>query len=290
MKQLAALLLIAIVFTGCNKPSGEESNDNTALPSIALTLKWKTDTLLTTCESVLYDADDNVLFVSNIEGDPSIKDGLGSVARVSLEGAILDARWVTGLNAPKGMGRVGGMLYVADIDQVVEINIASGEVSNRYPVEGGQFLNDITTDSQGKVYVSDTNGGTIHVLDHGKISLVASNLDGPNGLLSDGDSFYVALWNAKTLNTLDLSTGELTQQADSIDNPDGVEAVGDGGHFVSSWNGMVHYVGANGETELILDTTQGEINAADIEYIPEKKLLLVPGFFKNFVMAYEVQM
>jgi len=76
--------------------------------------------------------------------------------------------------------------------------------------------------------------------------------------------------------------------ADSLETPDGIEAVGDGGYLVSSWNGQVHYVDPSGKTLRVLDTRADSIGAADIEYIPEKKLLLVPTFFKNRVAAYEL--
>jgi len=89
------------------------------------------------------------------------------------------------------------------------------------------------------------------------------------------------------LNTVDASK-QLVLKADSVENADGVEAVGDGGYLVSSWNGKVTYVAADGTTTKILDTTSGSVSAADIEYIPEKKLLLVPTFFKNKVVAYEL--
>jgi hypothetical protein len=51
---------------------------------------------------------------------------------------------------------------------------------------------------------------------------------------------------------------------------------------------MVHYVDAEGNATSILDTRADSVNAADIEYIAAKKMLLVPGFFKNKVIAYEL--
>jgi hypothetical protein len=41
--------------------------------------------------------------------------------------------------------------------------------------------------------------------------------------------------------------------------------------------------------ELLLDTSAEEIGAADIEYISEKNLLLIPTFFKNGLTAYELE-
>ncbi len=283
MKPLIALAAAAVIVSACSTP--KENTSEAKVPT--LTKKWESDTTLTTCESVLYDKANDVLYVANIAGKPDSVDGVGFIAKLGLDGKVVDAQWVKGLNAPKGMGISNGKLYVADITNLVEIDIATGTVSNSYPVEGAVFLNDVTVDGAGKVYVSDSNAGNVSVLENGVVSSFLTGQDGPNGLLSDGDTFLVAHWNAKTLNTVDASK-QVTMKADSIENPDGIEAVGDGGYLVSSWNGKVTYVAADGKTTLLLDTTGEGVSAADIEYIQEKKLLLVPTFFKNKVVAYEL--
>jgi sugar lactone lactonase YvrE len=283
MKQLLAIAAAVAVIAACAPP--KESVKELKAPT--LTLKWESDTLLTTCESVLYDKANDVLYVANIAGKPDSVDGVGSIAKLGLDGKVIDAQWVKGLNAPKGMGISNGKLYVADITNVVEIDLATGAVTNKFPVEGAVFLNDVTVDGAGKVYVSDSQGGGVSVLENGAVTSFLSGQNGPNGLLSDGDTFLVALWNDKTLNTVDGSK-QIVLKADSIENPDGIEAVGDGGYLVSSWNGKVTYVAPDGRTKEILNTTADGVSAADIEYIQEKKLLLVPTFYKNKVMAYEL--
>ena len=54
-------------------------------------------------ESVIYDKTTNALYVSNVNGSAIEKDGDGFISKVSLEGEILELRWLTGLNAPKGL-------------------------------------------------------------------------------------------------------------------------------------------------------------------------------------------
>ncbi|HMJ68224.1 MAG TPA: hypothetical protein VK508_04990 [Cyclobacteriaceae bacterium] len=283
MKQLIAIAAAITVIAACS-PTKETMQE---LKAPTLTLKWETDTVLTTCESVLYDKAKDVLYVANIMGKPDSVDGVGSIGKVGLDGKVIDAQWVKGLNAPKGMGIANGKLYVADITNLVEIDRETGTVTKTYPVEGAVFLNDVTVDGAGKVYVSDSNSGAVSMLDNGTIVPFLSGQHGPNGLLSDGETFLVALWADKTLNTVnDLK--EVVLLADSIENPDGIEAVGDGGYLVSSWNGKVTYVSADGRTKEILNTTADGVSAADIEYIADKKLLLIPTFFKNKVVAYEL--
>src|ERR1700712_3942908 len=118
----------------------------------SLTKIWQTDTLLKVPESVLFDGVDGILYVSNIDGQPWEKDGKGSIGKVGLDGKIIKVDWVTGLNAPKGLGMFKNNLYVADVDNVVIIDIAKGVISKRIPIEGAQGLNDISVDKNGKVY------------------------------------------------------------------------------------------------------------------------------------------
>src|SRR3954462_6519212 len=53
----------------------------------------------------------NLLFVSQIDGDPSATDGKGGIAKMNFDGEITDKDWVIGLNAPKGMADFDGKLY-----------------------------------------------------------------------------------------------------------------------------------------------------------------------------------
>ena len=283
MKNLLLLVLVSLIFAACQ--TGTQETVSNAVPSVKNL--WQTDTVLTTVESVIYDPTSDALYVSNIAGDPSGKDGNGSIGKVGLDGKVIAAQWVKGMDAPKGLGISNGKLYVADIDRIHEVDIATATIANSFAVDSAKFLNDITVDSNGRVFVSDSNTGNVYVLDNGAVSVWLTGLDGPNGLLAEGDKMMLALWNQKTLNVVDAGK-QVTMKSDSLENPDGIEAVGNGGYLVSSWNGMVHYVDQNGKATMIIDTRADSIGAADIEYIQEKNLLLVPTFFKNTVMAYEL--
>ena len=68
------------------------------------------------------------------------------------------------MNAPKGMAisSDSSKLYVSDITDLVEIDIANGKIINRYNAPGSAFLNDVVSDGQGNIYVSDTGTNTIY--------------------------------------------------------------------------------------------------------------------------------
>jgi hypothetical protein len=294
MRQTLLVTALALAVVACRQAPKEEiptepiAKDSVEAPPVKLTLKWETDSLLTTNESVLYDKERDVIYVSNINGTPDAKDNNGFISKISADGKITELKWITKLNAPKGLGLSGNKLYVADIDRVVEIDVVKGKISKTYPVQGAKFLNDVTVDSAGVVYISDTGAGNVMKLENGKLSKYLENVDGPNGLLAEDSRLMVLTWNGKTVNTVDPTTKQLTMQADSIENLDGIEPIGDGAYLLSSWNGMIHYMGKDWKNVMVLDLRADSVNSADIEYIQEKNLLLVPTFFHNTVRAYEV--
>src|SRR4051794_4759480 len=197
MNKLLTLACIALSLYACsgnNNTSNSATDDSTATVNSAATSSsdnkaslqkaWETDTVFTTVESTLYDPNGNVIYTSNIEGDASKKDGKGSIGKLKPDGTVINAKWSTGLNAPKGMALLNGKLYVADVDELTEINQNDGKISKHYPVKGAGFLNDVATDGS-KVYVSDTKTGNVYVLDKGNVSTVAEGRENANGLACD---------------------------------------------------------------------------------------------------------
>lgn len=251
-----------------------------------LVKQWETDTVLKVPESVLFDGANKVLYVANIDGQPWEKDGKGSIGKVGLDGKIIATEWVTGLSAPKGMGIYNGKLYVADVDVVTVIDIRQGKIVDKIVVEGAKGLNDITIDSKGVVYVSDSQNKKIHRIEKGKVTTVIENMKGPNGVLAVGSALYAV--DAGSLNKVE--NGALKLIADGMDGgTDGIEPVGNGDFIVSCWAGSVWYVHADGKKDHLLDTREQKINSADIGYDPAKKIVYVPTFFKNGIVAYALQ-
>lgn len=252
-----------------------------------LTMKWTSDPNLPVSESVLYDAKSGILYVSCIDGKPDDKDGKGAIAKVSPDGKIISASWVTGLDAPKGLGIHNGNLYVADITKIVTISIATGKVTSSVEVEGAKFLNDITVDKNGNVYASDTQTGKIHLLkgDKADVYFESTEFKGVNGLLALDKGMYIV--DFATGNNYKLSGDKkLTLFGKSSEGADGVVPVGRDEYLVSNWNGEVYFVNSKGEATKLIDTKEAKVNAADIEYDAKSKTLYVPTFFANSVIAY----
>jgi hypothetical protein len=248
---------------------------------------WETDTILKVPESVLFDTKRDVLYVSNIEGDPSAKDGGGFISRLSPQGKMLQLEWVKGLNSPKGLGVFKQQLYVADIDEVVIINIDKGEITQRIPVEGAKFLNDITVDPQGVVYISDSQTKKVHQLKNGTLTTPITDLKGPNGLLATKEALYIL--DGGAMNRLEKD-GTIKKLLDISNGVDGIEKISEGVFVISCWPGEVFYVNTTkGIVHKMLDTREQKINSADIGYDARKKIVYVPTFFGNSVIAYQLK-
>lgn len=248
---------------------------------------WQTDSVLKVPESVLYDASAKLLYVSNIDGDAGAMDGRGSIGKVGLDGKIIQVEWVTGLNAPKGMGIFQSSLYVADLDAVAVIDIKAAKITKRIKIPGAVFLNDITIDKSGVVYVSDSRTKKIHMIEKDQPSILLENLQNPNGLLYVGGVLYFV--DMGTFNKLTNSTDRTLIAKGMEPSTDGIEQVAAGEWIVSSWAGAVYYVKADGTTQELLNTKEQKINSADIGYDPQKRIVYVPTFAKNSIVAYQLK-
>lgn len=254
-----------------------------------------------TPESVLPVPGEGFAYVSNVVGGPTTKDGNGFISKISLaDGKVIALEWAKGLDAPKGMGLAGGKLYVADIDKLAEVDPQSGKVLEKYTAPGASFLNDVTVDADGNVYVSDSNTSTIWRLAGGKLDkwLEGPELNYPNGLKVVGDKIIIAPWGAPGTTTLDAKHASLLEvgiadkkvaklgDGTPVGNLDGLEPDGDD-FLVSDWvAGKVFRIARSGKADVLLSLTQG---TADIGYVPAEKLLIVPLMASDKLVAYKLQ-
>jgi hypothetical protein len=265
------------------------SQDAVSFQSDKLVRKWETPQTLLTPESVCYDLVSGSLFVSNINGNPTDKDGNGFISVLTLNGEITELRWLTGLNAPKGMGIFEGLLYVTDIDRVAVIDIKKKSIKKFFEFPEAKFLNDIAVDIYGAVYISDMMSTRIYKIfkEESGIWLDDKALTNPNGLFVENDMLMVG---CNKIILANIKDGEMITWLEGTGGIDGLEATGNGRYIFSDWSGNVFLIGIDKNIEKILDTTPAGINAADIEFIPEKRLLLVPTFKDNRVVAYELNL
>lgn len=239
-------------------------------------------------ESVVWSADADLFYVSNMGADPMAKDGDGTIATVDASGHLVQMDFATGLDAPKGMGIVGGLLYVADIDHVAAIDLSTGAVTATYGGEGVVFLNDVAIGPDGTVYVSDTFGNAVFKVEGDGLALVARDpgLSGANGLLPWGDDKLLVAnlgdvsqgfenivpgWTV----VLDLADGTIAPfGATEPHILDGIAADGAGGVILSDNAAGTILRQTPGEAPTVIATLAS--GAADLDYDTASGLIVVP--------------
>tara|TARA_B100000767_G_scaffold183431_1_gene171238 strand:- start:3416 stop:4300 length:885 start_codon:yes stop_codon:yes gene_type:complete len=263
---------------------------------------WETKADFKLPESVIYDKENDILYVSNMQDDPFKKDKNGFISKVDLDGNILKLKWVKGLNAPKGLAISKGKLYVGDVDQLVEIDIKKGKISNRYDAVGAALLNDVAADSKGNIYVSDTFTDTIYRLNtFGQLTkwLYSPKLQAPNGLHYEKGQLIVGSWGHPTdgwaaaevghLKTISLKTKKIKSLGNgkAVGNLDGVESDGKGAYYVADWvGGKLFLIQPNGRFKVVLDLSQG---VADHEVIHEKNIIIIPMMLEGKLVTYKIK-
>jgi hypothetical protein len=247
---------------------------------------WETGKVFASPESVMYDRTSGLIYVSSINGNSGDKDGNGFISRLHPDGSVKDLYWINGLHAPKGMAVDKGRLYVADIDRLVEIDIHTGEIAGYYTSPDAVFLNDVAAAEDGTVYVSDSRANRIFRLKEGKLELWLTHPDfsKTNGLLVRGRYLYVGSLVIHRINRKNKRIKIIQKNCGGID---GLVENEKGELIFSNWFGRI-VIRQRNKLHVLLHTKEQQINTADIFYSSELKLLLVPTFLDNRVLAYRI--
>ncbi len=275
MKKTALLLLAGVLFT---------------LPLFSKSLKliWETKKVLKVPESVYYRTKNKMIYVSNINGKSSAKDGNGFISLLKEDGQIVKLQWATGLNAPKGMAIKGNLLLVSDIDRLAEIDLSNGKIIRYISFPGAKFLNDVVVGQEGLIYVTDTDLGAVFVVKAGKAYLWSTNplLKGANGIAMNRGELFIGA-NGHLLEA-DTKTGMIRIVAHVSGGIDGLIPLGNGRFILSDWAGKIQLISTGKAPVILSNTTKQKINAADLGFIPGKKIILIPTFFDNRVVAKQL--
>ena len=195
------------------------------------------------------------------------------------------------------MGIWAGKLYTTERGILTEIDIDSGEILQRYPIEGSDFLNDLVIGPDGSIYISDTRPSShldsrVYRFKDGEVEvwLATDEISRANGLWIHGGELIVGNTGDGILKAVDLehkTVRDIVSLGAGV--LDGIRVDNRGNFLVSHWEGQTYVVSPMGEIVEVLDTMPEQINSADFEYIRERNLLLIPTFVDNRVVAYRLE-
>lgn len=299
----AAALAVVIVqaASACTRGTGDDGQvQPKGGPSIdrplATEIAWLGD--LHQPESVKYDAEQDMFFISNMVGTGSAKDANGYIVEVRANdlanSKVFAENGKAGvvLDAPKGMAIHGDTLWIADIDVMRAINRKTGVAIGNLDLKpyGALLLNDVTFGGDGAMYITDTGilmtdkgviykgADKIFAVKDGKVRIVAqgASLGRPNGITWDKEANRLVVVTFDPFHSQIFSlapNGERRLLGKGNGKFDGVEPVGGGRFMVASWNDSSVRLVGNGTNRRIANNV---LAPADIGYDTRRNRLAIP--------------
>ena len=290
-------------------------------PASSLRLKWVVPGF-DDPECAVLDTTSAEIYLTNQAAAGGIgATGQGHVTRLSLEGEVIERRWIDGLRNPMGLILRGDRLYVLDLNRIVVVDVKTGRQVEAYDAEDATYLDGVTiNESTGDIFASDFMTSTIWRLRGGRLEmwLADPRLDHPDGMVAEADRLVVGahgLWAGVRdsvgetgddrkghLLAVDYATKAITDigNATPIAHHDGLISDGRNGYITSDFvhNCLLH-VDRTGSVRPIcrfqpLPNAQSPgypptRGPADIRYYPEQRLLLVPFVLSGEVAAFEYE-
>ena len=251
-------------------------------------------------ESVKYDAEQDVYFVTNMTGAGSEKDGNGYISRVTAADPYtatvfaVDGKNGVVLHAPKGTALHGDTLWVCDIDVLRGFDRRTGAplATVDFAPLGAVQLNDVAIGPDGRIYITDTGiimsrKGVIYkgpsrifvVGAGGRIETLKASpyVPWPNGISWDSTA---GRWIVVTFDAFDGQVHAISRNGDSSAvlrhgsaRLDGLTLLPDGGIVFASWgDSSIHLLRGTRERTLVREVPE----AADIGLDTRRNLLAIP--------------
>jgi sugar lactone lactonase YvrE len=314
MRSHVAYTMSALALVACSDAPKAEST-TLAAPAGAVLISETSG--LNVPESVRYDAELDVFYVSNVNGGPSQKDNNGFIVRIRADNTTSATTFIEGgdngvtLNAPKGMAIVGDTLWVADIDAVRGFNRRTGDPVRSYELGSkATFLNDVVATPDGSIYITDTGikfdakGNVTHPGKDAIFRMTAGSKTGPavlfasdslsrpNGIAwipassTQPGKLLLAPFGGPNIQTWAPGDKQPTTLTSGPGGYDGLEVLANGNVLVSSWTDSTVWI-AHGGTHMV-PLIKGVSAPADIGVDTKRNVLAVPRFNDGRVEFYKL--
>ncbi len=256
MKSTIVAIVLSFLLVACSKTTEVEVSISTnAAPIIVEGLSGP--------EGVRYDAELDLYFVSNFNGEPA-GDANGFVSKVSAEGEILQLKFMVGseqwpLHGGRGMWVDERGLWLVDAGGVHLFDRANGEQLNFIDFSEFElgFLNDVVRAKDGALYVTDTGTASLYRIDVDGVSLATNVPMNPNGVAlnpANGRLLLVPWTGGNEVIEWDIETETMNSLGtlDGGGNFDGVE-VFNGRIIVASQEDTSLHVMVDGVDQRVFD-------------------------------------
>lgn len=244
--------------------------------------------------------DGRYLYAADIgkELNPAAKDGDGRILKLDMKGNIIDSAFSREtLNAPKGIVAADSLLFAADVDRLVALDLKTGRKRYEIVFPGVSFLNDIAVADKRTLYISSTDQGKIY-----KVSLAErtytelvtdQTVPGTNGLFYDKKTnrLYVNGMGSgeKTggmAGYIDLSTNKFTRLGTAEGIFDGVW-LKNGKLYISNWvafekKGIIQAVELKSGSTATLALSEPVAGPAD--FIIVRNRLILPEMISGTIL------
>lgn len=252
-------------------------------------------------ESVGCDLQAKVFYVSQFgsELQPTLKDGKGKIAKMSLEGKILEDHFLPAsgqsIDKPKGLWVHGNKLWTTDIDAAWVFDLTSRK-GRKVELPGAKFANDPAV-AGNALYVSDNRGDQLFRVEPAdfldtkgepKVTVVFSGKSvNPNGVYPAKDGSILVVGFASPEQPRGIysvsADGTVKPLSKPIGRLDGLSQLDDGSLLVTDWNSgsLFHWSEQSGMQTL----ATGFKGPADFCVMPQANGLLVavPDLVKSEV-------
>lgn len=241
-------------------------------------------------ESVTYDNDTKSYFVSNATG--------GSIQNIDENGHIVS--FADGYESFLGIKIYDGVVYCAenrkDEDDFIRgFDKSSGKLVFSLSIPQTIQLNDIETDNEGHLYVSDRGGNKIFQvnLESKNFEIIDSTIKTPNGLYFNSKKASLLVCNTveeSSLYEIDLKECKTRLLvATTYPNLDGLTMDNNGMIYLSSWSldwtksRLLKYDGKQ-----FFELLTNDFGMADMEYNSKSHILTIAKYYDNSILHLKI--